>query len=123
MYGNGRTILMKGTIKIYVDSADIGFRQTLEIKLREHGIYNAVVYASTKRPIRTRVSFYNLLMAYGEYVVSNRCPNLAREIRNCRKGEGNIPRQDGNDHILNANEYSSSKFLTMLNRWKTFKEH
>ena len=123
MYGNGRTILMKGTIKIYVDSADIGFRQTLEIKLREHGIYNAVVYASTKRPIRTRTSFYNLLMAYGEYVVSNRCPNLAREIRNCRKGEGNIPRQDGNDHILNANEYQMSPFFQSLNRWKTFKEH
>ena len=123
MYGNGQTILMRGTINIYVDSADIGFRQTLEIKLREFGIYNAVVMASTKRSIRTRTSFYNLLMAYSEYIVCDRNKNLIREIKNCRKGEGNIPRQDGNDHIINGNEYATSPFFPMLNRWKSFKEH
>lgn len=123
MYESSNTILMKGTINIYVDSADIGFRQSLEIKLREHGIYNCQVFASTKRPIRTRVSFTNLLMAYGDLVVSDRCKNLAREFRNARKGEGNIARADGNDHCINSQEYSTAPFYPLLNRWKSFKEH
>lgn len=122
MYSQSNTILMKGTINIYVDAADIGFRQSLEIKLREHGIYNCRVYASTKRPIRTRVAFTNLLMAYGDFLVSERCPNLRREIKACRKGEGNIARADGNDHCCNAHEYGVANFYPMLNRWKTFKE-
>ena len=122
MYAYSNTILMKGTINIYVDAADIGFRQTLEIKLREHNIYNCRVYASTKRPIRTRVAFTNLLMAYQDFLVSHRCPNLRREIKNCRKGEGNIARADGNDHEINAKEYATAPFYPMLNRWKDFKE-
>ena len=122
-YGTqSNTILMKGTINIYVDAADIGFRQSLEIKLREYGIYNCRVYASTKRPIRTRVAFTNLLMAYGDFLVSERCPNLRREFRSARKGEGNIARADGNDHLINSQEYSVAPFYPMLNRWKTFKE-
>ena len=123
MYSQGPTILMKGQINIYVDAADIGFRQALEVKLREYGIYGCQVMASTKRPIRTRVSFENLLMAYGDFIVSNKCPNLIREIKNCRKGEGNVARADGNDHILNAQEYATAPFYPMLNRWKSFKEH
>ena len=122
-YSQGNTILMKGLINIYVDAADIGFRQALEVKLREWGIYNCQVMASTKRPIRTRVSFENLLMAYGDFIVSNKCPNLVREIKNCRKGEGNTARADGNDHIKNAQEYAVASFYPMLNRWKSFKEH
>jgi hypothetical protein len=62
-------------------------------------------------------------MAYGDYVVCDRCKNLIREYKNCRKGEGNVPRADGNDHEINAQEYSVAQFYTMLNRWKTFKEH
>lgn len=123
VYGNGPTILMKGMINIYIDSADVGFRQALELKLREHGIYNCNVMASTKRAIRTRVSFTNLLMAYGDFLVCDRCKNLIREIKNARKGEGNIARADGNDHIVNAQEYSTAPFYPSLNRWKTFKEH
>lgn len=122
MYSPSNTVLMKGVINIYVDSADIGFRQGLEIKLREHGLYNCQVYGSTKRPIRTRVTFTDLLMAYGDLVISDRCPNLCREFKNARKGEGNIARADGNDHCLNSFEYSCALFYPMLNRWKSFKE-
>ena len=62
-------------------------------------------------------------MAYGDFIVCDRCKNLIREIKNCRKGEGNTARADGNDHIINAHEYSVAPFYTSLNRWKTFKEH
>ena len=122
-YASSNTILMKGLINIYVDSADIGFRQTLEVKLREYGIYNCQVMASTKRPIRIRTAFTNLLMAYGDFIVCENCSNLIREFRNARKGEGNKARADGNDHIINAHEYSVAKFYPMLNRWKTFKDN
>ena len=116
------TILMKGLINIYVDNADIGFRQALEIKLREWGIYNCNVLPSTKKAIRTRIAFTNLLMAYGDMIIWDRNKNLRREIKNCRKGEKNIARADGNDHEINAHEYSVAPFYTQLNRWKTFKE-
>ena len=123
LYGNGDTMLMQGQINIYVDSADVGFRQALEVKLREHGIYGCVLMGSTKRAIRTRVSFSNLMMAYSDFLVCDRCKNLRRELKNARKGEGNIARADGNDHIINAMEYAQAPFYTMLNRWKDFKEH
>lgn len=123
IYGHGQTLLMKGTINIYVDNEDIGFRQNLEIKLREHGIYGCNVMGSTKLAIRTRVSFENLLMAYGDFIVCDKCSNLIREIKSCRKGDGNVARADGNDHIINAQEYSVAPFYTSLVRWKSFKEH
>jgi phage terminase large subunit len=122
IYGQGPTILMKGLVNIYVDSADVGFRHALQLKLREYGIYNCNVMASTKRTIRTRVSFTNLMMAYGDFLVCDKCNNLIREIKNARKGEGNIARADGNDHILNAMEYAQAPFYLNLNRWKDFKE-
>lgn len=117
------TCLMKGTINIYVDCADIGFRQSLEIKLREYDIYNVQLFGSSKRPIRMRVSFTNMLMAYGEFLVCDRCKNLIREIKNCRKGEGNKPRADGNDHEINCHEYAVLPFYTQLVRWADYKEH
>ena len=120
-FASSHTMLMKGTINIYVDSADIGFRQNLEIKLREYEIYNCNVMAATKRPIRVRISFTNMLMAYGEFIICDRCKNLIREIKVCRKGEGNKPRADGNDHIINGNEYSLTPFYPKVVRWADYK--
>lgn len=120
---SSNTILMKGRINLYIDCADIGFRQALEIKLREYGIYGCECLGSTKRTIRTRVAFTNLLMAYGDFIVCDRCKNLIRELKNCRKGEGNIARSDSNDHEINAMEYAVTPFYPSLNRWKGFKEH
>jgi phage terminase large subunit len=123
LYGHGQTLLMKGTINIYVDSEDIGFRQNLEIKLRQYRLYQCQCVGSTKLPIRTRVGFENLLMAYEDFVVSDRCTNLIREIKACKKGDGNVARADGNDHIINAVEYAQAPFYSSIVRWKSFKEH
>ena len=117
------TCLMKGQINIYVDCADIGFRQSLEVKLREYEVYNCNLIGSSKRPIRMRVSFTNLLMAYGEYLVCDRCKNFIRELKNCRKGEGNKPRADGNDHLINCVEYGQIPFYPKVIRWADYKEH
>lgn len=123
LYSTQGTILMNGTINVYVDSADVGFRQIMEMKAREAGLYNLRFMGSTKKSIQTRVDFERLLMAYGDFILSDKCPNLAREIKNMRKGKKGEAREDGNDHILNANEYASAPLLASLRRWKTFKEH
>ena len=40
--------IMKGTILVYVDCADIGFRQGLELEARNQGLFNVQFIASTK---------------------------------------------------------------------------
>lgn len=122
-FQNSGTGLMLGMINVYVDSADLGFRQQLEVKMRELGVYNCNFLGSTKIKIRTRIGFTNMLMAYGEFLVCDRCKNLIREIKNCRKGEGNIPRADGNDHEINSHEYSAALFYHRIVRWANYKEH
>lgn len=113
--------LMKGTIMVYVDCADIGFRQGLELEARRQGLYNVQFVGSTKIKIQTRVDFVRWLMAFGEFLVSEACPNLARELRNSRRGEKGECREDINDHAINANEYAWTPLVNMLKRWKTFK--
>ena len=123
LYSNSGTILMKGSINIYVDSADIGFRQMLEMKANEYGLYNLNFYASTKISIQSRVDFYRLLMAYGDFIISENCKNLRREIKAARRGKKGEAREDGNDHILTGVEYCLQPMLSSLRRWKTFKQH
>lgn len=114
-------VLMQGTIPVYVDCADIGFRQGLELVARKKGLFNVTFIGSTKISIQTRVDFIRLLMAWGEYLISQQCSNLAREIKNSRKGEKGQVREDFDDHSINANEYAWQPLITRLRRWKTFK--
>ena len=117
-------VLMKGTILCYVDSADSGgFRTLLEAKAKEKGIANIKFIPSTKNKIQTRVDFWNLMMAYGDFYVCNLCENLIREIRNARAGEDGSPREDVDDHTINSQEYFAIPLLNTLKRWKDFKAH
>lgn len=122
-YSESGTILMRGQINVYVDSADLGFRQTLEMKANEYGIYNINFMASTKISIQSRVDFDRLQMAYGEYIVSDKCKNLVREIKAMRRGKKGEARENGNDHLKNSEEYAKAPLLPQLRRWKTFKQH
>jgi phage terminase large subunit len=122
-YSNSGNILMRGTINVYVDSADIGFRQVLELKAKEHGIFNIRFMAATKISIQSRVDFWRLLMAYDDLIITDKCKNLNREIKNARKGKKGEAREDGNDHQINSAEYGSQPLLSSLRRWKTFKLH
>lgn len=123
LYGNQGTILMQGTINIYVDSGDLGFRQVMEMKANEYGLYNLNFFPSTKMSIQSRVDFYRLMMAYGDFIVTNKCPNLTREIKVCRRGKKGEARENGNDHAINCAEYGFQPLLSSLRRWKTFKQH
>ena len=117
-------VLMKGLIVVYVESADPGgFRSLLEAKSREKGLMNIRFVASTKNKIQTRVDFYNLLMAFGDYLVCDTCPNLIREIKNARAGDDGSCREDIDDHTLNSQEYSVIPFFPKIKRYKDFKEH
>lgn len=115
--------LMKGQILVYVDCADIGFRQGLELEARKQGLYNAVFLPSTKMRIQSRVDFIRLVMAFGEFLISDACPDLYRELRNSVKGKNGRCREDIDDHAINANEYAWAPIINRLKRWKQFKEH
>ena len=115
--------IMKGTILVYVDCADKGFRQGLELKAREKGLYNVRFEPSTKIKIQTRVDFIRLIMAYGEFLISEACANLTREIKNSVRGKDGRCREDIDDHAINANEYAWIPIINRLKAWKTFKEH
>lgn len=116
--------LMKGMIVVYVESADPGdFQGLLRAKAREFGIMNIKFINSTKNKIQSRVDFDNLLMAFGERLFTDKCPNLVREIKASKKTEEGKARDDGNDHALNGCEYSWIPLLPRIKRYKTFKEH
>lgn len=131
-YGEGRRgirndMLMKGTINVYVDSADIGFRQLLELGARNIRMSNGLMLSSrirfmgaTKTPIWSRVQFERVMFGFGDMLVCDNCKNLIREIKNSRKGEKGEARIDGNDHLINSQEYSISPFRNSFVHWKLF---
>ena len=114
--------LMKGQILVYVDCADIGFRQGLELEAKKQGLWNVAFLPSTKMRIQSRVDFIRLIMSFGEFLISEACPNLYRELKNARRGKNGKCREDIDDHAINANEYAWAPIINRLKRWKTFKE-
>lgn len=112
---------MKMGFTVFVDCADIGFRQSLEDMAKKRGLYNARFVGSTKLPIHNRILVENHLMAFGELLVSENCPNLVREIKACHQGTKGEPRADTNDHAINAFEYGLAPLQTGLLRWKEMK--
>jgi phage terminase large subunit len=113
--------LMKGQVFVYVDSADIGFREGLEYLARQNNMYNFVFLGSTKYPISRRVYFIRVLMAHGNYLVSSLCPNLIREHKTAVSGEKGEIRLIGDDHTQDAMEYSWSSYVNELQLWHTIK--
>ena len=120
---SGNFTLMKGRIPIYVDSADSGgYRAALMDEAKRNGLMNCAFQESTKHKIMSRIDFANHLMAYQDFLVSRDCPNLIREIRQCRRGDKK-PREDINDHAINASEYAWAPFMRSMPRWRELKEH
>lgn len=133
-YGEGRKnsglrndMLMKGTINVYIDSADIGFRQLLELCAKDFRLPNGMLlssrvrfYGATKTKIWDRVQFERVMFGFGDMLYSEKCKNLIRETKNSRKGERGEARIDGNDHQINSAEYSWSPFRNSFVRWKLF---
>ena len=131
-YGEGRRnirndMLMKGTVNVYVDSADITFRQLLQMTANNYRMPNGLLlgsrvkfYGSTKRNIWMRVQFERAMFGLGDMLYHENCKNAIRETRNSRRGEKGEARIDGNDHELNAFEYGWSPFTNSFVLWKMF---
>lgn len=115
--------LMKGLILVYVDCADIGFRQSLEMEAHRRGLFDVKFIGSTKIKIQTRVDFWRTLMGWGDFLISQNCKNLIREMKNSKRGAKGEPREDFDDHAINAHEYGATPLLKRLQRWANFKEH
>ena len=49
------------------------------------------------------------------------CKNLIREIKNSNKGENGKPREDFDDHTINASEYAWAPIIQYVKMWKSFK--
>ena len=121
---SGHPDIMKGLIVVYVESADPGdFQGLLRAKALEHGLMNVKFVNSTKNRIQARVDFDNLFQAYGEHLFSDQCSNLIREVKSAKHTEDGRCREDGNDHAINASEYSWIPILPKIKRYKNFKEH
>ena len=121
--GRRKSLLMKGNIEAYVDNADIGFIQTLQIKAREYGLFNVDFIPSTKSPINGRVLFEKLMLSYGDLLLEkDNCKNLTREFKNARGSEKGEIRSDEDDHVLTALEYSfcpdRNNFIAWKNNFK-----
>ncbi len=115
---SGRDFLMKGNINVYVDCADIGFRQVLEIKAREMRLFNAYFMGSTKSPIQGRVDFERLMFSYKDLLIHKNCKNLIREYKGSRRDPKTGLRENLDDHAINSHEYSFAPFRNQFARWK-----
>lgn len=111
------------TFIVYVDCADKGFREGLEIEARRQGFMDVRFVGSSKKvKVIDRVTFIRRIMAYGEYRISPSCQNLIRELKNSRQDwEKGLIREDFDDHCLNANEYAWIPIIQKLKRWGDYK--
>lgn len=116
--------IMNKTLLVYVDCADKGFRQGLEVEAKRQGLSNVLFLASSKSVrVIDRVTFIRRIMAYGEYKISQSCSNLIRELKNARQNwEKGLVREDIDDHAINANEYAWIPIITKLKRWGEYKK-
>ena len=107
----------------YVDCADSGgFIDGLVWQAKEQRIWNLTFIPSTKIKILSRVYFENLLMSDNSLMFNSNCKNLIREIKNARKSKEGKPREDYDDHAINAFEYAWIPTRKKLRRWKLFKD-
>lgn len=118
--------ILKGEIIIYVDSGDQGSIGALDAACKEYGLSNDInsrvlITGSTKTiKINSRVRFMNQLMGFGRVRFSIDCKHLLREISHCKEGKGK-PREDINDHAINAFEYGTIPMYPLTKDWSNFK--
>jgi len=109
-------------IRIYIDCADIGFRDNFVRHCKDKRIYNVVIGGATKLPIEARVQFSRQMMAWSEYLVCGKCQNLIRELGNSQKGDNGEARENLDDHAINASEYAWYPWHSKIKRWTEVKQ-
>lgn len=121
--------VMKGRVNVFVDNADAIFPDLMRVVssmpiYQQKGVIRDIrVNPSTKKmTIRNRVDFENFLFALGDLLICSDCKNLIREMRASKKGKNKEPRDDLNDHAINAFEYGWAPFRHRIVANKDFKE-
>ena len=104
---------------VAVDSADIGFMQQLHARMTDNGMTrNYRLSPSIKKLTQFRVDFEDMLFAYQELWVSDKCPNAIREFKAAVMGDDGRARTDTDDHCLTALEYGYAGFLSKMVSWR-----
>jgi phage terminase large subunit len=109
-------IIGERKINVFIDSADSGALTSLQEIASRSGLYGVRFIKSTKFKIDMRVQFTDLLMAYGEYLMSEACANSIREFRQCQTDPKTGVRSGLNDHCINANEYADAPLYAYIKR-------
>ena len=117
------SVLMKGMVNVFVDNADKASLSMLQAICRRKGVQGFLFQPSTKISIFSRVDFSRMLLAYRNMMMTEKCPNLAREMSASRKGQKGEARENLDDHALNAWEYSWYPYTGRMRAWADFKEH
>lgn len=110
------SIIGERKLNIFIDSADSGALTSLQEIASRSGLYGVRFIKSTKFKIDMRVQFTNLLMSYGEYLMSEACENSIREFRQCQTDPKTGIRNGLNDHCINANEYADAPLYALIKR-------
>ena len=111
-------------VRIFVDSADVGFTDMLQEEFKRRGYWNIEVFPSGKKlSVQARTDFEKIMLAWGNMFVSDRCKNTIREFKNARRDSKGRAREDNDDHCLTSFEYAFSPLLPDVKMWKKFKQH
>ena len=116
--------MFRTCVKCFVDSGDAGSLSALIDLSRRMGVSQRsfVFDKSTKARIITRIRYERRLFDYGDLLISTKCKNLARELRNARVPKDGY-RENINDHAINAMEYGITPLFTLTKEWANFKEY
>lgn len=108
-------------VRVFIDCADIGFKDNFVRECKRVGLNNVLVGGATKLPISARVQFSRQMMLWGEYLISNKCANLVREFKNSQKGANGEDRENLDDHMINASEYAWYPWHNKIKRYTELK--
>lgn len=109
-------------IPVYIDCADIGFKDAFLKECGRQLLYRAQATGSTKMSIQSRVDFIRWLLGYGNCLICGKCQNLMREMDESRRGDKGETRENLNDHALNAWEYAWTPLKARMMAWAQFKQ-
>ena len=116
--------MFRTCVNCFVDSGDAASLGDLIDLANKNGLSNRafVFKPSTKKRILTRIRFERHLFSFRELLISNRCKNLIREIKNARVPKGAY-RENINDHAINAMEYGITPLFALTKEWSKFKDY
>ncbi len=91
---------------IFIDSADQATILECRKYVREHGTVYSFHAAWKQTKIIDRINLQSGWMAHGDYLIVDTCKETIREMNTYSWQEKKDEPEDGNDHCINADQYS-----------------